>query len=313
MTKKLFAIVLAAILAITMFTFPAFATTSVNASLTIDQAASTRLKLNFTAGADVDSCNKVVINYLKGNAIAKTVTFTSTSDLKKDAHDYATSTGGDYSAQVFWYNGSVQLATYTTATVTVPITTTGTNMKVVYDGDITLEFTAQKDVTVYKIEYTYKTGNSTINANPVAVQPAIDGNKATCKFTPICSYSDLVSIKIYAGANGGWVTNSFASWTNRNNPSSGSSNTSGNLNITGNIDAYVQNNYLCVSINDSQYNYYRYAVIYSNTTTPSYSYLNYTRSFQLPVNNLYYTNGFTLIVEGSNRSITGMKRIKEEV
>ena len=299
MTKRLFAIVLAAILAIAMFTFPV-AAANVNAALTNE---GTRLKLSYTSGDSVANCNKVVINYLKGNSIAKTVTYTSKTDLAKDAHDYATTTGGEYQAQVFWYNGSVLIDSYTTTTVRVPITTTGSNMKVIYDNaGITLEFTAQKNVTTYKIEYTYKSGSTTVNGNPYQVDPTIDGSKATCSFNPGCSYSDLVSIKIYAaGANGGWATSNFASWNNTSSGTGSGSSTVGGVNVSGDLEAYIQNNYLYVTVSNVQYAYYRYAIIYSTTTTtPNYSYLNYNRSVSIPVNNMYYNSGFTVIVEGNN-------------
>lgn len=318
MTKRLFAVVLAAVLAIAMFTFPvAAAGVNVNAALTND---GTRLKLSYTSGESVgDDCTKVQINYLLGNSIAKTVTYTSKTDLKKDAHDFATSVGGEYKAQVFWYNGSVQLATYTTATVTVPITTSGTNMKVVYDSNgITLEFNAQKDVSTYKIEYTYKSGNSTITASPVAVTPVVDSStkKATCRFTPICSYSELATIKIYSGVTGGWANNSFASWTNRNVSGGGSSSTStGDVQVSGNIEAYVSNGYLYVTINDTQYNYYRYTVINGATTSPTPYNLGNVRTFQIYLNNAnssYLANGFYVVVEGSysyNQSNYGWNQI----
>ncbi len=297
MTKRLFAIVLAAILAIAMFTFPVAASTNVNASMVAD---GTRLKLQYTAGTSVTDCNKVVINYLKGNSIAKTVTYTSKTDLAKDAHDFATSTGGEYSAQVFWYNGSVQLATYTTTTVRVPITTTGSNMKVIYDDKgITLEFTAQKNVTNYKIEYTYKSGSSTVSGSPKRVTPVVDGTKASCLFTPDCSYSDLVSIKLYSEANGGWATNNFASWTNSNSGGgSGSTNANG-LEISGNLDANITNGYLHVTINDTNYNYYRYTIVTANSTTPNQQNLGSTKYFYLSVANMY-NSGFYVTVEGSN-------------
>lgn len=298
MTKRLFAIVLAAILAIAMFTFPV-AAANVNAALTNE---GTRLKLSYTSGDSVANCNKVVINYLKGNSIAKTVTYTSKTDLAKDAHDFATSTGGEYQAQVFWYNGSVLIDSYTTTTVRVPITTTGSNMKVIYDNaGITLEFTAQKNVTTYKIEYTYKSGNSTVNGNPYQVNPTIDGSKATCGFNPGCSYSDLVSIKIYAaGANGGWATSNFASWTNNNSGggNSGTTTTDG-LNVSGNVEAYISNGYLYVTINDSNYSYYRYGIVTANSSTPSYQYVGSNKTFYVPINNVYYS-GFYIYIDGSN-------------
>ncbi len=298
MTKRLFAIVLAAILAITMFTFPVAASTNVNAALTSE---GTRLKLSYTAGSNVDGCNKVVINYLKGNSLAKTVIYTSWTDLAKSSHDYAVSTGGEYTAQVFWYNGSVQLATYTTTTVRMPITTTGSNMKVIYDDrGITLEFTAQKNVTTYKIEYTYKSGNSIVNGNPYQVRPTIDGNKATCGFNPDCSYSDLITIRIYAaGANGGWATSSIASWTSQSGGGSSSSTTTEGLNVSGNVGAYISNGYLYVTIKDTNYTYYRYAIVTDNSAAPSYQNLGSNKAFYLSVANLY-NSGFYVIVEGSN-------------
>lgn len=291
MTKRLFAIVLAAILAITMFTFPVAASANVNASLEPD---GTRLKLQYTAGSNVEGCNKVVINYLKGTSIAKTVTRTSTADLKLDAHDFATSTGGEYTAQVFWYNGNIQLANYTTRTVIVPITTSGSSMKVIYDGNgITLEFTPQSGASAYTAVYTYKSGNQTVNGQPVQLNPTIENNKATCTFNPGVSYSNLVSIKLYIGTPSSYSTNYFASWGNTS--SSGSSSTGG-LTVQGNVTAQIVNGSIVGSITDTNFSQYRVGIYYSGLTQPSYSYPTY-KSFSYSLSSLPSTN-VQIYVEG---------------
>lgn len=291
MTKRLFAIVLAAILAITMFTFPVAASANVNASLEPD---GTRLKLQYTAGSNVEGCNKVVINYLKGTSIAKTVTRTSTADLKLNAHDFATSTGGEYTAQVFWYNGNIQLANYTTRTVIVPITTSGSSMKVIYDGNgITLEFTPQSGASAYTAVYTYKSGNQTVNGQPVQLNPTIENNKATCTFNPGVSYSNLVSIKLYIGTPSSYSTNYFASWGNTS--SSGSSSTGG-LTVQGNVTAQIVNGSIVGSITDTNFSQYRVGIYYSGLTQPSYSYPTY-KSFSYSLSSLPSTN-VQIYVEG---------------
>lgn len=291
MTKRLFAIVLAAILAITMFTFPVAASANVNASLEPD---GTRLKLQYTAGSNVEGCNKVVINYLKGTSIAKTVTRTSTADLKLDAHDFATSTGGEYTAQVFWYNGNIQLANYTTRTVIVPITTSGSSMKVIYDGNgITLEFTPQSGASAYTAVYTYKSGNQTVNGQPVQLNPTIENNKATCTFNPGVSYSNLVSIKLYIGTPSSYSTNYFASW---GNTSTGTGTSTGGLTVQGNVTAQIVNGSIVGSITDTNFSQYRVGIYYSGLTQPSYSYPTY-KSFSYSLSSLPSTN-VQIYVEG---------------
>lgn len=291
MTKRLFAIVLAAVLAITMFTFPVAASANVNASLEPD---GTRLKLQYTAGSNVEGCNKVVINYLKGTSIAKTVTRTSTADLKLDAHDFATSTGGEYTAQVFWYNGNIQLANYTTRTVIVPITTSGSSMKVIYDGNgITLEFTPQSGASAYTAVYTYKSGNQTVNGQPVQLNPTIENNKATCTFNPGVSYSNLVSIKLYIGTPSSYSTNYFASW---GNTSTGTGTSTGGLTVQGNVTAQIVNGSIVGSITDTNFSQYRVGIYYSGLTQPSYSYPTY-KSFSYLLSSLPSTN-VQIYVEG---------------
>lgn len=295
MTKRLFAIVLAAILAITMFTFPV-AAEGVTATLN-NPDDGTRLALTFTRGDSVANCNKVVINYLMGNSIVKTVTLTSSTDLKKTADDFATTKGGDYFAQVLYYNGSVQLASARSETVRVPITTSGTNMKVEYGtSGIKLEFTAQKNATVYTAVYTYKSGNSTVNGSPVQLVPTIDSNnKATCYFTVNISYSDLVSIKLYVGTPSSYSTNNFASWGNTT--STGGSSTSG-LTVQGNVTAQIVNGNVVGTITHYGYTTYRVGIIYGGQTVPSYSYL-YNKSFTYSLSNLP-SSSWQIVVQGSS-------------
>ena len=295
MTKRLFAIVLAAILAITMFTFPV-AAEGVTATLN-NPDDGTRLALTFTRGDSVDNCKKVVINYLMGNSIVKTVTLTSSTDLKKTADDFATTKGGDYFAQVLYYNGSVLLASARSETVRVPITTSGTNMKVEYGtSGIKLEFTAQKNATAYTAVYTYKSGNSTVNGSPVQLNPTIDSNnKATCYFPVKISYSDLVSIKLYVGTPSSYSTNNFASWGNTT--STGGSSTSG-LVVQGNVTAQIINGSIVGTINDYSYSIYSVGIVYSGQTVPSYSYPS-SKSFSYALSSLPSGN-VQFVIEGNS-------------
>lgn len=299
MTKRLFAIVLAAILAITMFTFPV-AASSVTATLT-NPDNGTRLALTFTSGESVPNCNKVVINYLIGNSVVKTVTLTSSADLKKTADDFATTRGGEYFAQVLYYNGSIQLDSANSATVTVPITTSGTNMKVIYDRNgINLEFTPQSGASAYTAVYTYKSGNQTVNGQPVQLNPTIVNNKATCTFNPGVSYSNLVSIKLYVGTPSSYSTNYFASWGNTS--SSGSSSTSG-LTVQGNVTAQIVNGSIVGTITDYSCSQYRVGIYYPGLSQPFYSY-PYSKSFTYSLSSLPSSN-VQIIIEGLYSSSYG--------
>lgn len=294
MTKRLFAIVLAAILAITMFTFPA-AAAGVTATLTTRDDGN-RLALTFTSGKSVSNCNKVVINYIMGNTTVKTVTLTSDSDLAKTDNDYATSRGGEYSAQVIYYNRGVQLDFANSATVTVPITSSGTNMKVIYDDSgINLEFNAQSGATAYTAVYTYKSGNTTMNGQPVKLHYTTANGKATAKFEVGVSYSNLVSIKLYVGTPNSYSTTNFASWGNTS--STGGSTSSNNLYVGGNVTAEIRNGAIVGTINDYSFGVYRIGVAYGNSTNYQYSSPFPSKSFSVSLSNAYY--GLNIVVEGS--------------
>ena len=295
MTKRLFAIVLAAILAITMFTFPA-AAAGVTATLTTRDDGN-RLALTFTSGKSVPNCNKVVINYIMGNTTVKTVTLTPASD--QTDNDYATSRGGEYFAQVIYYNGSVQLDSATSATVTVPITSSGTNMKVIYDDSgINLEFNAQSGATAYTAVYAYKSGNTTMNGQPVKLQYTTANGKATAKFDVDVSYSNLVSIKLYVGTPNSYSTTNFASWGNTS--STGGSTSSNNLYVGGNVTAEIRNGAIVGTINDYSFGVYRIGVAYGNSTNYQYSSPLPSKSFSVSLSNAYY--GLNIVVEGSYSS-----------
>lgn len=295
MTKRLFAIVLAAILAITMFTFPV-AASGVTATLA-NPDGGTRLALTFTSGDSVPNCNKVLINYLIGNSVVKTVTLTSSSDLKKTADDFATTRGGEYFAQVLYYNGSIQLDSANSATVTVPITTSGTNMKVIYDRNgINLEFTPQSGASAYTAVYTYKSGNQTVNGQPVQLNPTVSNNTATCTFPVSISYSNLVSIKLYVGTPSSYSTNYFASWGNTT--SSGSSSSTSGLTVQGNVTAQIVNGNVVGTITHYGYTTYRVGIIYGGQTVPSYSY-PYNKSFTYSLSNLP-SSSWQIVVQGSS-------------
>lgn len=297
MTKRLFAIVLAAILAITMFTFPA-AAAGVTATLTTRDDGN-RLALTFTSGKSVPGCKMVVINYIMGNTTVKTVTLTSDPDLAKTDNDYATSRGGEYFAQVIYYNGSVQLDSATSATVTVPITSSGTNMKVIYDGSgINLEFNAQSGATAYTAVYTYKSGNTTMNGQPVELHYTTANGKATAKFDVGVSYSNLVSIKLYVGTPNSYSTTNFASWGNTS--STGGSTSSNNLYVGGNVTAEIRNGAIVGTINDYSFGVYRIGVAYGNSTNYQYSSPLPSKSFSVSLSNAYY--GLNIVVEGSYSS-----------
>lgn len=297
MTKRLFAIVLAAILAITMFTFPA-AAAGVTATLTTRDDGN-RLALTFTSGKSVPNCNKVVINYIMGNTTVKTVTLTSASDLAKTDNDYATSRGGEYFAQVIYYNGSVQLNSANSATVTVPITSSGTNMKVIYDDSgINLEFNAQSGATDYTAVYTYKSGNTTMNGQPVRLNYTTANGKATAEFDVGVSYSNLVSIKLYVGTPKSYSTTNFASWGNTS--STGGSTSSNNLYVGGNVTAEIRNGAIVGTINDYSFGVYRIGVAYGNSTNYQYSSPLPSKSFSVSLSNAYY--GLNIVVEGSYSS-----------
>ncbi len=291
MTKRLFAIVLAAILAITMFTFPSFAAETVRATLTKD---GTKLTLTFNKGSDV-SANRVVLNFYVGSSTSPVKTETVT-DMAKTSFDYSTSTGGVYHAQVVYYNGSQILTTAESGTQTIPITSSGTNMKVIYDENgIRLEFNAQSGATAYTAVYTYKSGSTTVNGQPTQLQTTTSNGKVTANFNPGVSYSDLVSIKLHVGTPTSYSTSNFASWGNTS--SGGGSTSSNNLYVGGNITAEIKNGYIVGTINDYSFGVYRIGVANGNSTNYQYSNPLSNKSFSVSLGNAYY--GLNIVVEGS--------------
>lgn len=294
MTKRLFAIVLAAILAITMFTFPTFATGDVRATLTKD---GTKLTLTFNKGSDV-SANRVVLSFYVGNSTSPVKTETVT-DMAKTSYDYSTTTGGVYHAQVVYYNGSQIITTAESGPQTIPITSSGTNMKVIYDDSgINLEFNAQSGATDYTAVYTYKSGNTTMNGQPVKLQYTTANGKATAKFDVGVSYSNLVSIKLYVGTPNSYSTTNFASWGNTS--STGGSTSSNNLYVGGNVTAEIRNGAIVGTINDYSFGVYRIGVAYGNSTNYQYSSPLPSKSFSVSLSNAYY--GLNIVVEGSYSS-----------
>lgn len=284
MTKRLFAIALAAIIAIAMFTFPASAAGTATATLTKD---GTKLVLTFTPGEDMDA-NKVVINYIMGNSIVRT---TNVTDMKKTANEYATSKGGSYTAQVIYYDGAMQKGTATSGSVTVPITTNGNNIKVVYDETgIKLEFTAQKDATKYRLDYTYNGRNE---QKEITRYQTVD-SKVIVDLGKTFDYDKLSSIRVTAYTNkNGYASSSFASWTNSGYNGGGSSGT-GNIQVSGPISAQIQGTNIYISWSNQNCSGYRLAYKLNNGST-NYKNCNYATSTTLTYN---YSYDYQIEVQG---------------
>lgn len=300
MTKRLFAIVLAAILAITMFTFPVAAEVNISSpELKRDDTVETRLKLKFVSGNDVESCTKVVISFLvDGSQSGSSVTYTSESDLKRNTLEHNTGNrGGKYIAQVTYYAKGVILGTKTSNEVTIPTTTSGSSCSVTYDESGTMiTFTPKKDgsnyITRYYIAYTDKSGGN--YGVPVTATINNDG-KAVCSFGA-CPYANLASFKIYvATASGGYTGNYIASWTNSGSSGGGSSS---GLTVQGNVTAQIVNGNVVGTITHYGYTTYRVGIIYGGQTVPSYS-CSYNKSFTYSLSNLP-SSSWQIVVQGSS-------------
>ncbi len=307
MTKKLFAIVLAAVLAIAMFTFPVLADddTTTGTGLVYDSSAKT-LTAYWQASSESGIVRYDLTLYRDGETV-KTGYVTNMSSLKYTFTGITT--GGDYTVviQAKQSNSSTAIAVGSSVSYTYSVPTTSSSgsgsskITITYENNtLKADWTAQTNANNYQIVYGVKSGTSTAYYTVTT-----NGNSVTYTFSSGLTYSNLLSVKVYVGySGGGYSGTAFASWTNSSSSSSSSSSTSGSVSVTGNVQASISNNYLNVAITDYTYTYYRYAVITSSTTSPTYTNLGYTRSFSVPVYNLYYSSSIGVIVEGSYNNST---------
>lgn len=293
MTKRLFAIVLAAILAITMFTFPTFAEgKSTGTGLTYEPNSKAITAIWQSLGPDIVRYDLTL--YRDGDFVKSAYI----TDMTKLSYVFSNiTTGGNYEVLVEGKtknSSTAQAVASTTLTgCSVPVTSSsGTGSKkitVTYSNNsLTATWEEQSGASVYRVDYTYKANGKTLSNTDTVTTNSITFSGLT--------YSDLVSVKVTAGTNAGFNTTTFASWSNSSTPSGGSTS-SNNLYVGGNITAEIRNGAIVGTINDYSFGVYRIGVAYGNSTNYQYSSPLPSTSFSVSLSNAYY--GLNIVVEGS--------------
>lgn len=293
MTKRLFAIVLAAILAITMFTFPTFAEgKSTGTGLTYEPNSKAITAIWQSLGSNIVRYDLTL--YRDGDFVKSAYI----TDMTKLSYVFSNiTTGGNYEVLVEGKtkNSSTAqaVASKTLTGCSVPVTSSsGTGSKkitVTYSNNsLTATWEKQSGASVYRVDYTYKANGKTLSNTDTVTTNSITFSGLT--------YSDLVSVKVTAGTNAGFNTTTFASWSNSSTPSGGSTS-SNNLYVGGNITAEIRNGAIVGTINDYSFGVYRIGVAYGNSTNYQYSSPLPSKSFSVSLSNAYY--GLNIVVEGS--------------
>ncbi len=295
MTKRLFAIVLAAILAITMFTFPTFAEGETGTGLTYESNSKSITAIWQSLGADIVRYDLTL--YRDGIKVSSA----SVTDVSKPLKYVFTgiSTGGNYEVVVdgktINQSNAMPAATKTLRDCYVPVTSSSGSgsKKITVSSDsnnvLTATWEVQTNADRYRVDFSYKKDGTTYNNTAIS-------NTNSFSFTGI-TYANLVSVKVTAGNANGYNSSNFASWTN-SGVSGGSSSSTNGLNTSGAIEAVVQNGYVYITINDVNYYSYRYGIVTNGSSTPgSYQYIGSTKTFYVPISNIY--GGMVIVVEGS--------------
>lgn len=230
MTKKLFAMVLAAVLALTMFVLPASASADGAATLNLNTSTKT-LTLNWEP---VPNATYYQVVFFKdgSQAYQTAVTVTSTTNTNdKCTASYTATVGGNYTAEVTAKTSasgstvsvlkSNSQFISTTVTGTNGFTATGNS-----SNSTTLSWNAQAGFTTYYVEYTYS--NNGQNASN-----SVD-NVPTNSTIISVALSDLLSVKVYGGTKNNHTASPFISWTNTGSGSTGGSIGGTNISYTRN-------------------------------------------------------------------------------
>ena len=228
MTKKLFAMVLAAVLALTMFVLPASANGAAN--LNLNDSTKT-LTLNWEP---VPNATYYQVVFLKdgSRAYQTAVTVTDTTNTKdKCTASYTATVGGNYTAEVTAMtsaNGST-IDTLKSNSQFISTTVTGTNgFKAVGSAanTTTLSWNKQAGYVTYYVEYTYSKNGSNASGTVDKV--------STPSTTIEVALSNLLSVRVYVGTKNDHAASPFISWTNTGSGSTGGSIGGTNISYTRN-------------------------------------------------------------------------------
>lgn len=227
MTKKLFAMVLAAVLALTMFVLPASAESA--AILNLNDSTKT-LTLDWVP---VPGATYYEVVFLNGDNEAYQTAVTVTSDTNKPDKckaSYTATVGGNYTAQVTAKTSAsgMKITTLTSNSRFISTTVTGTNgFKAVGSTatTTTLSWNPQAGHDKYYVEYTFSNNGSIASDDVDVPTTSIDIDVAL---------SNLLSVKVYGGTKGNHTASPFISWTNTGSGSTGGSVGGTNISYTRN-------------------------------------------------------------------------------
>lgn len=245
MTKKILALVMAAILAVTMLTFPAFAADSDVEKITIDKD---NKRFSITWGS-VEGASKYEVRISNGSQTTTKVVSASDKVQYEYVHSYGTY-GGTYNVQVIATDekGFIK-KTISYAPVEIPIQAGSSTLNVVNaGGKTTATWGAQSGVSSYTVLISYKDGSTT---KTLTVK---DVSGTSYSFSDP-SYDKLTAIKVIMGEK-----TEIASWTKGSN--------GGNNSGYGNVYAYRQSpNSPYVTIQWQGTGASFYTVVYSSYAT----------------------------------------------
>ena len=228
MTKKLFAMVLAAVLALTMFVLPA----SADGTATLNLNTSTKT-LTLSWEPVTGATYYQVVFFKDGSQAYQTaVTVTSTTNTNdKCTASYTATVGGNYTAEVT----AKTSASGSTVSVLksnsqfISTTVTGTNGFTATGNSstsTTLSWNAQAGFTTYYVEYTYSNNGQ----NASGTVDSVSTNSTTISV----ALSNLLSVKVYGGTKSNHTASPFISWTNTGSGSTGGSIGGTNISYTRN-------------------------------------------------------------------------------
>lgn len=219
MTKRILALVMTAILAVTMLTFPAFA--SFNPVMDGDTTAKT---LTVKWGA-VENADRYVVVLYRGDTKVTERTEKAVKDKTEYSWTYSYgNNGGNYNAQIFAYNtNGRQLEDATTNNWYADIESKGSSITITADSNgVKASWTAQGGVSSYYVEYSYKKSDGKTYSGSDST------GDTSYSFSGI-DYNNLLTVKVYIGTTNDHQTTAIASWTN-SNPGGGNG---GNINGNG--------------------------------------------------------------------------------
>lgn len=293
MTKKLFALVLAAMLAVTMFAFPASAVQGV----TINNIADDNT-ISYSWGvASGATTYSIVIK--SGTTVLTNQTVSVTAETNAEAKckgTYRAPNGGKITIEISARDASGGLVESYYSTVDVPIRQTGTNgVSVMGSGtSTTVTWSAVQNVTNYYVEWVYSNGSK---------KGQFVGNVTSCQISE--SLSNIKSVTVYKADS----NNSYSTAIGSCNTNGGS--TGGNYPSTGITVSNVYNGSATISWGrESTDSYYviRYTDANGNWQTLGNTQSNYTT---IRINN-YAVTGVQVYaygINGSNQRLVGYATI----